>query len=95
MRSINKGQVNMNLNFKFKPGVFLRFYLCWFLPTNKSKIYFDGSDMVLIFLSFLAARTQRNTALKTENYCTTNHKKGFYLLTANFRRSQRAPRQEF
>jgi len=36
----------MNLNFKFKTGVFLGFYLCWFLPTNKWKIYFGGSDMV-------------------------------------------------
>jgi len=50
MRSINKRQVNMNLSFKFKTGVFLRFYLCWFLPTNKPKIYFGGSDMTLIFL---------------------------------------------
>jgi len=49
MRTINKRQVNMNMNLKFKTEIFLRFCLCWFPPTNKSKIYFCGSDMILIF----------------------------------------------
>jgi hypothetical protein len=83
MHSIDKRQVNMNLNFKFKTGGFLGFYLCWFLPTNKIKIFFGVSDMVLIFFKL-------TDGYNTEKYC---NKKVKIIITRTIIKSSTSSQQ--